>query len=302
MADLTVKLGDMVFRNPVLPAAGPNVMRVEQMLEAVEKGAGGIVTKTVSREPAVYPKPCIAKGPCEGLLNCETWSDRPWRSYIDDYKKVRDTGVPLICSVGYSPEDVAELGKALEAEVGPHCIEFSTHYVGKTLDPLKKVAEALRKSVSCPIWMKVSPSTPDIAGMVRVMADYVDGFVAINSLGPALDFDICDPKPHLGTEDGHGWLSGPAITGLALYCVYVISHAQDKPVVGVGGIRTGEDAVKFIMAGASLVGVCSEAVKNGPGTYGRIAKEMGGWMDGHGYRSLREIRGLYGPKPDNPGK
>ncbi|MCF4151174.1 diguanylate cyclase [Dethiosulfovibrio sp. F2B] len=295
MADLTVKLGNLKFTNPVLPAAGPNVMRLEQMLEAVERGAGGIVTKTVSREPAVYPKPCISKGPCDGLLNCETWSDRPWRSYIDDYVKVKETGVPLICSIGYSPEDVAELGKALAAEVGPDVVEFSTHYVGKTLDPLKRVAEALRGSVSCPVWMKVSPSTPDIPEMAKVMSDYVDGFVAVNSVGPALDFDIDNPRPRLGTEDGHGWLSGPAITGVALYAVYQISHSQDKPVVGVGGIRTGEDAVKFIMAGASLVGICSEAIRRGTGIYGKIASEISDWMDRKGYGSLDDIRGLYAP-------
>ncbi len=301
MADLTVKLGGITFRNPVLPAAGPNVMKLEQMLDAVEKGAGGIVTKTVSREPAVYPKPCIAKGPCDGLLNCETWSDRPWRSYIEDYRKVKNTGVPLVCSIGYSPEDVSELGRTLEAEVAPDVVEFSTHYVGKTLDPLKKVADALRKSVSCPVWMKVSPGTPDIPDMARAMSDYVDGFVAINSVGPALDFDISDPRPRLGTDDGHGWMSGPAITGIALYCVYQISRVQSKPVIGVGGIRTGEDAIKFIMAGASLVGVCSEAIRKGPGIYGRIAGEMGNWLDRHDYGSLDEIRGLYAAGTTNPG-
>ncbi|PIE54012.1 MAG: diguanylate cyclase [Dethiosulfovibrio peptidovorans] len=294
MADLSVTLGNMTFKNPVLPAAGPNVMQRAQMLGAVDKGAGGIVTKTISREPAVYPKPCIAKGPCEGYLNCETWSDRPWREYLEDYRAVKQTGVPLICSIGYSPEDVAELGRALEAEVGPHAIEFSTHYVGKTLDPLKKVAEALKGAVSCPVWMKVSPSTPDIPEMARIMSQYVDGFVAVNSVGPALDFDIEKPRPRLGTEDGHGWLSGPAITGVALYAVYQIAHVQEKPVIGVGGIRTGEDAVKFIMAGASLVGVCSEAIRKGPGTYGRIASGMSQWMDEKGYRSIDEIRGLYG--------
>ncbi len=296
MADLTVKIGDLSFANPVLPAAGPNVMKLEQMLDAVEGGVGGIVTKTVSREPAVYPKPCIAKGPCDGLLNCETWADKPWRSYLEDYKKVKQTGVPLICSIGYSPEDVAELGKGLEAEVRPDGIEFSTHYVGKTLDPLKKVADALKNSVSCPVWMKVSPSTPDIPEMARVMSDYVDGFVAINSVGPALDFNINDPRPMLGTEDGHGWLSGPAIMGTALYCVFQISQAQDKPVIGVGGIRTGEDAVKFIMAGASLLGVCSEAIRKGPSIYGKIAREMADWMDRKGYKAIDDIRGLYSSK------
>lgn len=296
MADLNVKIGDLSFKNPVLPAAGPNVMKLEQMLNAVDKGVGGIVTKTISREPAVYPKPCIAKGPCEGLLNCETWSDRPWRSYLEDYKRIKEAGVPLICSIGYSPEDVSELGKALACEVAPDCVEFSTHYVGKTLDPLKKVADALKGAVSCPVWMKVSPGTPDIPQMAKVMSDYVDGFVAVNSVGPALDFNVNDPKPLLGTDDGHGWLSGPAITGLALYCVYQISQAQIKPVIGVGGIRTGEDAVKFIMAGASLVGICSEAIRKGPGIYGDVAREMGDWMDAKGYGSIEEIRGLYASK------
>ncbi len=294
MADLSVTLHDIVFPNPVLPAAGPNVRNEEMLFRAVRGGAGGIVTKTVSRKPAEDPRPTIRKSVCGGLQNSETWSELPVESMLEAYRKIKAEGVPLVCSLGYSPEDVRYLGELLEREVQPHVVEFSVHYVGRSVEPIKDVARALRQVLSCPIWMKVSPGFPDVGDMASQMAPLVDGFVAINSLGPTLDFDVERPVPALGSEFGQGWLSGPPILPLALWTVFQIAQAQDKPVCGVGGIESGVDAIKFIMAGASLVQICSGAIKEGPGIYGRVAREMGEWLDAHGHASVEEVRGLYG--------
>jgi NAD-dependent dihydropyrimidine dehydrogenase PreA subunit len=78
--------------------------------------------------------------------------------------------------------------------------------------------------------------------------------------------------------------------------VHQISSVQNKPVIGVGGIENGKDAIKFIMAGASAVQVCSAAIREGHEIYGKIAREMAEWLDSHNYKSLAEIKGLYNKK------
>lgn len=291
MANLTTKVSGVVFKNPVLPAAGPNVGTTAKMLRAIEGGAGGIVSKTVSVKAAADPRPTIRKY-ANALLNCETWSESTVESFLDGYKEIKKNGVPLICSIGYSPEDVAFLGKLLEKEVAPDAFEFSTHYTGKSIDPLLAVARALRESVSVPIWMKISPNTPDLEELVKAASEFVDGFAAINSIGPALDFDIENPKKTLGSAWGQGWMSGAPILPVALATVCRIARAQSKPVIGVGGISSGADALKHIMAGASAVGICSAAIINGDHIYGHVASEIGEWLDKHG-KTLEEIKGAF---------
>ncbi|WP_300522294.1 4Fe-4S binding protein [Aminiphilus sp.] len=293
MANLAQCVNGLHFRNPVLPAAGPNVHTGEQMLAAAEGGAGGIVAKTVSVRAASDPRPSIRRTGL-GLLNCETWAEVSPREMFPELKKAKEAGLPLIVSVGYSPEEVAFLGELLEREVAPDAVEFSIHYVGKELDPLLDVAKALRRSTKIPIWMKLSPSVPDLEALAKAASPVVDAFVAINSLGPALDMDVESVSPLLGSSYGQGWLSGPPILPLALHFVYRLTTVQDKPVIGVGGIERGVDAVKFFLAGASLVQVCSAAIRQGHGVYGKIAAELDTWLDAHGYASVEEIRGLYG--------
>lgn len=293
MATLDQKINGVAFSNPVLTAAGPNVGTLERMIAAIEGGAGGIVTKTVSVKPAKDPRPTISRTPLHGLYNCETWSERTYEDFLPEYREIKDRKVPLIVSIGYSPEDMAFLGRVLMEDINPDIIEFSTHYTGKSLDPLLEVARALKKEVTCPVWMKISPQTPEVETLAREASPYVDGFVAINSLGPVLDFDIERVSPLLGSSYGQGWMSGPAILPIALRMVYQISRAQSKPVIGVGGIRQGSDAIKFLMAGASLVQICTAALTEGPSIYGKVAREIREWMDSHNFENLQQLRGLY---------
>jgi dihydroorotate dehydrogenase (NAD+) catalytic subunit len=296
MANLSVSVNGIRFPNPVLTAAGPNVRTADLMLQAAAGGAGGIVSKTVSVHAARDPRPTIRGTVCRGLMNCETWSEMPVEEYLQECRKVKDAGVPLILSVGYKPDEVSRLGKLFEAEVGPAAIEFSTHYTGRSLEPLIEVAQALRSSVSVPIWMKISPNFPDIEKLALAVSPIVDGFVAINSYGPVLDFDVESGAPLLGSDQGQGWMSGPAILPIGLRIVHQLTSIQDRPVIGVGGIEKGVDAVKFFMAGASAVQICSAAIRNGHTAYGKVAREIAEWLDRHSYSSVREIQGLYGKR------
>ena len=293
MSRLEVEVSGIHFGNPVMPAAGPNVRTAELMLKAVEGGVGAIVSKTMSVVPAEDPRPTIRSTSNRGLMNCETWSEMPADALIAECRRVKASGVPLIVSLGYSPEEVSKLGPWIERELAPAAIEFSTHYVGRSVEPLLEVAQALRHSVSVPIWMKVSPNFPDIEALAQAVSPVVDGFVAINSYGPVIDFDVETGEPALGSDYGQGWMSGPPILPIALRVVYQLTSIQDKPVIGVGGIEKGIDAIKFFMVGASAVQVCSAAIRSGHHVYGKIAREMDEWLEEHGYDSIDDVKGLY---------
>lgn len=98
--------------------------------------------------------------------------------------------------------------------------------------------------------------------------------------------------PLMGSKDGFGWLSGAAIKPLALRCVYDAAHVVKIPIIGVGGIGNGRDAAEMLMAGASAVQVCTEAILRGPTVYAKIAKELNAFLDEHKYASVSEISGL----------
>ena len=119
-----------------------------------------------------------------------------------------------------------------------------------------------------------------------------DGIVAINSFGPCLGVDIETGRMLMGSKEGYGWLSGPALKPLALRCVFDVTRAVDIPIIGVGGISKGTDAIEFFMVGACAVGVCTAAILKGPQVFGRIARQIEKWLDEHGYASVDEVRGL----------
>ena len=139
--------------------------------------------------------------------------------------------------------------------------------------------------------MKISPGFPALEELVKEAEPVVDAFVAVNSYGPALDFDPVRCRPQLGSAWGQGWMSGRPLQPIALGIVCRLARIISKPIIGVGGISTGEDAVKFLMAGASLVQVCTAAISEGPAAYGRIAGEISEWLDQNGYKNLPEITG-----------
>ncbi len=299
MAELSLTVTGVRFPNPVLTAAGPNVLGLRLMLEAAAGGAGGVVAKTLSVRPARDPRPTIRGIAAGGLSNCETWSETDPDLYMEELAEARRrlaaAGVPLFVSVGYRAEDVASLIRRAEKEVDPAGYEFSTHYTGGSVEPLVDVAKAARRAADKPLWMKLSPAFPALEELVRRAEPYVDAFAAVNSYGPVLDIDPENPGPRLGSPEGYGWMSGPPLLPMALRVVHLVSRTTEKPVIGVGGVERGEDAVKHLMAGASLVQICSGAIRKGSSVYGRVAAELGAWLDAHpGYPAgLPDIRGLY---------
>jgi len=279
MANLSVEIAGIRFRNPILPAAGPPVRDGRAMLRCAAGGAGGLVSKTVSRRAAMPPTPNIAEIP-HGMVNTELWSElSPEQWFETEYPMAREAGLPLIVSLGYSAEDIAWLAPRIRPFAD--AVELSTHYIGEDAGPMVAAIGAAKAALDVPVFVKLSPLGREmVRAAEQAEAAGADGIVAINSFGPVLAIDPDTRLPYLGGSDGYGWLSGPALKPLALRCVRV------------GGVGHGIDVVEMLMAGASAVGVCTAAMLHGPGTFGKIAHELDVWLDEHGFGSATELRGI----------
>ncbi len=292
MVSLALEFCGLKLRNPIMPAAGPTVRDGDALVQAAQGGAGALITKTISTSPAEVPRPCMAKVK-EGLLNAELWSDLPLERWIrDEYPKAKRTGLPLIVSIGYKPEEIRELAPKVK-EAGADALELSTHYLGHDPTPVIEATKAAKEAVDIPVFIKLSPHVLDITEFARAAEEAgADGLVAINTLGPCLAIDIETTQPMMGSPGGYGWLSGPALKPLALRCVADISRAVKIPVIGCGGISNGRDAIEFIMAGATAVQICTAAIVRGPRVYGLMADEMVRFMRVKGYNTIEDFRGI----------
>ncbi|NLE76204.1 MAG: 4Fe-4S dicluster domain-containing protein [Chloroflexi bacterium] len=286
-----MRLCGLTLRNPVLPAAGPPVWNAAAMLACVAGGAGGIVSKTISTTAAQVPQPCMAEVSHGSMLNSELWAELPPEHYLaHEFPQARTAGVPLVVSLGYSPQEIAHL--APQVRPFADAVELSTHYIGDDPAPMVGAIRAAKAALDVPVWVKFSPFRDVRRAAQAAREAGADAIVAVNSYGPCLGINLETGQPLVGSREGYGWLSGAALKPIALRCVFDIAQTVDLPVIGVGGISSGEDAIEFFMAGASAVQVCTAAILRGPGVFGEIAAGIEAWLSHHGYSSVEEVRGL----------
>jgi dihydroorotate dehydrogenase (NAD+) catalytic subunit len=145
-----------------------------------------------------------------------------------------------------------------------------------------------RKATRRPLFVKLSPMLPDVAGTAGAAVDAgADGISVINTI-PGLVIDIEQRKPAIGF--GSGGISGSAILPVGVLATWRASQAVRVPVIGIGGVRTGADALQYLMAGATLVGVGTAGLVD-PRAPERIVRELAAWCDSRGVRSVSEVIG-----------
>ncbi len=289
MADLTTRLLGMTLSHPIMPAAGPPVRDGEALLACARGGAAALVTKTISVKAADVPTPNMADLK-NYFLNTELWSELPPEQWLEvEYAKAKQAGLPMIISMGYTAEEIAEL--APKVKPFADAIELSTHYIGDDPRPMQEAIQAA-KVAGVPVLVKMSPFREPQPAAIAAQEAGADGIVAVNSFGPAFGIDIEHGGRLWMGGKGYGWISGPALKPIALRMVYDIAQVVDLPIIGVGGITRGTDVVEFLMAGATAVGVCTAAITRGPSIFGKLAQQLARWLDRHGYTSVEEIQGL----------
>ncbi len=262
MTDLSVDIGGLKLRNPVLLASG-TVGYGEEIAEFIDlKKIGGIITKSISLKPRLGNlPPRIVETPA-GMLNsiglANVGLDVFIKEKIPFLEKLNPT---LICNIAASSveeykicvKELTEIDliKAFEINVSCPNVKDGGLIFGNNPDHVRQITFEVRKVTEKPVIIKLSPNTADIFKFARAAKEEgADAVSAINTLVGA-SFDIYSKKPKL--RNITGGLSGPAIKPVAIAKVLEISRNVNIPVIGIGGISNWRDAVEFLIAGASAV-------------------------------------------------
>ena len=181
------------------------------------------------------PRPCII-ATNNHVVNTELWSEFSYERWLEEFIPAfrEKSDLPLIVSLGYSPIDLEKLVPLFYKDAD--AFELSTHYVADDPSLMEELISAVKRNSDRPVFLKLDPSVADPAAMVRAIEKAGgDGVVAINSLGPVYPYDAALKRSPMGSGDGFGWVSGPAIKMRALFREYA-SHRS--PVIGVGGFAS----------------------------------------------------------------
>ncbi len=294
---LDIDIGKLHFKNPLILASGILDESGETMLRIAKNGAGGIVTKSIGKEPRNgYENPVVYELPC-GLLNAMGLPNPGIENYKDEIKIAKEGGVPIIGSIfGSNTEEFSYLSKKME-DYGADAIELNLSCphakgygmeVGTDLELVEEIINSVKRAVKIPVWAKLTPNTNNIVEIAKA-AENADAFVLINTL-KAMAIDIDAKRPVL--KNVFGGLSGKAIKPIGVRAVYEVYREIEKPIIGVGGIENGRDAIEYMMAGASAVEIGTALYTRGIEVFKEIASEMEGWMNENGYSKISDIIGI----------
>ncbi len=299
MADLKTRVGRVEMENPTMLASGILGQTGESLFRMVkEGGAGAVVTKSIGPEPREgHGNPCLMELD-NGILNAMGLPNPGIDNFGEEMAIALKGGAPVIGSIFADiPEKFTILAKKMEGfgagavELNLSCPHAAKYGLDVGSDPGKvaEIVKAVKSKVRIPVWAKLSPMVPDIAGMALAAEDAgCDAIVAINTL-KAMKVEIKVGKPVLRNKVGG--LSGPAIKPVGVRAVYEIAGRVKIPVIGVGGINTGEDALEYIMAGATAVQIGSGVHYRGTEVFSEVCSEISAFLDLRGW-TLGDVRGM----------
>lgn len=298
---LGVRAAGLTFQNPIVLASGTagygrelaGVMPLERL--------GGLVTKAVSvlarpgnRGPRVGEFP-------GGMINAVGLAN-------PGVEEVRSTHLPWLAQhvsgpriivnvVGFAVEDFAAVVERLADAPGVDAFELNVSCpnvkaggleFGADPAALSAVIAGARRATSLPLFVKLSPTLPDIARTAGVAADAgADALTLVNTI-PGLVIDVERRSPALGF--GSGGVSGAGLLPVGVLAAWRVSRVVSLPICGVGGVRSAEDALQYLMAGATLVGIGTAAMQD-PRIPETVVRDLGRWCERHGVRNINEIVG-----------
>ena len=299
MADLRVNIGALQLKNPVMTASGTFGYGLEFQDFVPLDQLGGIIVKGTTlhpREGNDYPRMAET---AMGMLNCVGLQNKGVDYFAEHiYPQIKDIDTNWIVNVsGSSPEDYAECAARIDALERVPAIELNISCpnvkdggmaFGTTCLGAESVVRAVRERYHKTLIVKLSPNVTNIADIARaVEAAGADSVSLINTLmGMAVDIEKRKKVLSIGT----GGLSGPCIKPVALRMVYQVAHSVSVPVVGLGGIMTAEDAIEFLMCGATAIEIGTANFID-PAVTIKVRNGINDWLDRHGCQSVKDIIG-----------
>lgn len=302
---LAVEVGGLKLKNPLLAASGTCGYGLE-LADVIDLSSiGGIVTKGLYMKPRDGCEvPRIAETP-SGLLNAIGLQGVGIHAFVSDVLpglRAHDTAVVVnVC--GETIEEYAEVSRIASAAPGVHALEINiscpnvkTGGIAFGTDPKMTfdVVAAVRQASTLPVIPKLSPNVTDITVFARACADAgANALSCVNTfLGLAIDVETRKPKLAFGT----GGLSGPAIRPIAVRMTWQVARAVSIPVIGIGGIASAQDALEFILAGASAVQIGTMNFSR-PHVYEEIEAGLMAYLKRHGVTDVASlVGGLTFPK------
>ncbi len=296
---LEVLLCGITLRNPVLAASGTFGYGLEFARQVDLNRLGGFIVKGLSREPIEgNPAPRLYET-AAGMMNSVGLQNIGVRAFVrDKLPELAKLRTAVFANVfGYQTEDYVEVVRVLEDHAGLAAYELNvscpnTRHGGIyfSSDPalLGEVVSAVRKVASRPVIVKLSPNVSEIEPVARAAGDAGADALSLVNTFIALAIDARTRRPRIGA--GFGGLSGPAIKPIALRLVYQAARAVSIPVIGLGGIASGEDAAEFLVAGATAVEVGTATFWD-PRSPLRIAEELAEFLKRERIASVSELTG-----------
>ncbi len=299
MADLSVNIGNLQLKNPVMTASGTFGYGTEYKDFIDLSKIGGVIVKGTTlnhREGNPYPR--MTETP-SGMLNCVGLQNKGVDYFIEHiYPEIKNYQTNMIVNVsGASIEDyiettakISELEKIPAIELNISCpnVKQGGMAFGTTCSGVESIVSAVRKAYSKTLIVKLSPNVTNIAEIAQAAeASGADSVSLINTLmGMAIDAEKM--RPLLSTVTGG--LSGPCVKPVALRMVWQVAKAVKIPVVGLGGIMNATDAIEFFLAGATAIEIGTANFID-PSITMKVAEGINDYLERHGCQSVKEIIG-----------
>lgn len=290
--DIGIKL-----ENPFMLASGildENGYTVKRILES---GAGAAVTKSIGSIERRGFEPPVVYSDNNFTINAIGLSNPGIENYENEIRIALESGRPVIGSIfGQTPEEFANLAKKMESygasavELNLSCPHVNGYGMEVGSDPelVSAIVSEVKSKINIPVYAKLSPNTSDMIKQANAASE-CDGYVLINTL-KAMKIDINARAPVL--SNSYGGLSGKSIKPVGIRYVYEVKKETGKTVIGVGGINTLEDALEYIMAGASAVQIGSAISTRGISIFRELSNDLSRYMKTNSLRSIKELVGV----------
>lgn len=303
--DISVRLCDIAMANPTVLASGVLGVSRDLLHRVADCGVGAAVIKSVTVAPREgHHNPTVVAYEA-GMLNAVGYSNPGMEEAAREFAGVGELPIPIIASaVGQRAEDFARVAEALmpcgfaavELPLScPHTPGYGTLAGHATPEATESITRAVRQVTDRPIFVKLTPNVPGIGELALAAVEGgADGISAVNTLGPGMIINVEAREPVLDFR--MGGVSGPALRPVAVRCVYDVATAlrqagYETPIIGIGGVATGRDALEMIMAGAHAVGVGAAVYNRGIEVFAQIAAELSDLCARLRIVSLDEVRG-----------
>jgi dihydroorotate dehydrogenase (NAD+) catalytic subunit len=331
MMDLSVNLCGKTLKNPLILASGILGTKGAVLKRVAEQGAGAIVTKSIGLYPREgYKNPTVLKISEDIVLNAMGLPNPGCDEFLKEIKIAKEGGVPVIVSIfGGSKEEFAHAASVMQkagADIlelnfsclhsfpsshsrkddfsssnhrkdGVYCFlsDYERLYVGQDKERTKEVVQEVKKNVDIPIMVKLSPNVTSIVEIANACIEGGADALSLVNTFKALEIEPMVETPVLGNH--LGGQSGPSIRCMAQRLVADVLVAMETekiktvPVVGVGGIESGDDVARFLLLGCRCVQIGSAVLKHGFDVFTKCSDELQSYMRKKGYNELDDFRG-----------